>query len=194
VKRGSRWWRGSRPAAPSASAERRARNRRLHTRRRASCGSRPGAQGQDVRENRVGHRRFRIFGSGRVAAPAVEQQHFVVVGGRSRCLLAHVVRHQQVDALALSLARAFTATSLVSGRSRRRTRWSAARTRRGCRGSRQLERDVALALDLHHRRLLDAIVATAAALMTIVARPRWWSTPRASPRRSGRHEHRPAAA
>ena len=103
---------------------------------------------------------FGIRGSARAAAPAVEQQHLVVLGVEADARLAHVVRHQEIDALALEL-RAGVRGDVVSlggeaDDERARPPRRDLRQDVGVRG--QLEREVVLALDLRGRGLLGAIV------------------------------------
>jgi hypothetical protein len=67
------------------------------------AGRRGGPQREDVREDRVGDVGLRHLRQRTRAAPAVEQEHFVVLGLEPDALLAHVVRHEQIDPLALEL-------------------------------------------------------------------------------------------
>ena len=111
-------------------------------------------------EDRVGDVGLRHPRERLLAAPAVEQQHLVLLGVEADAPLAHVVDDEQVDPLALELLAGVGHDVVGLGGEADDERTGAA-----CRDlgqdvgvRREVEREVALALELDGRRLARAVV------------------------------------
>src|SRR5438132_1486264 len=135
-------------------------SRRPRTLAERLLSGRGGAQGEDVAQDEVGDVRLRHAGQRARAAPAVEQQHLVLVGVEADPLLAYIVRDQQVDPLALEL-RTRVLGDVVGLRGEADDERAGAATGdlgEDVRVRRELEGQVALALDLGRGRVLGAVV------------------------------------